>query len=164
MATTLTWLGHAAFRMDTPGGKRIYVDPAISGRKEILASSSGRAIPRIMRSERAIEKLYETRGFPFAEVRGVMGGGEAPRLHLVQDDVGPFSGSLPGRLAAGQTSADNENVCHRYSFDRFVAAFFTAFFFVVFFFAMVLGSGRGSGWPARRSSSARRARKRSPED
>jgi L-ascorbate metabolism protein UlaG (beta-lactamase superfamily) len=24
---TLTWLGHAAFRLDTPGGKRVYVDP-----------------------------------------------------------------------------------------------------------------------------------------
>jgi len=24
---TLTWLGHAAFRIDTDGGKRIYVDP-----------------------------------------------------------------------------------------------------------------------------------------
>ena len=23
----LTWLGHAAFRFDTPGGKRVYVDP-----------------------------------------------------------------------------------------------------------------------------------------
>jgi L-ascorbate metabolism protein UlaG (beta-lactamase superfamily) len=31
MATTLTWLGHAAFRMDTPGGKRIYVDPFLNG-------------------------------------------------------------------------------------------------------------------------------------
>lgn len=31
MATTLTWLGHAAFRMDTPGGKRIYVDPFLTG-------------------------------------------------------------------------------------------------------------------------------------
>ena len=27
MAATLTWLGHAAFRIDSPGGKRIYVDP-----------------------------------------------------------------------------------------------------------------------------------------
>jgi L-ascorbate metabolism protein UlaG (beta-lactamase superfamily) len=26
-AATLTWLGHASFRLDTPGGKRIYVDP-----------------------------------------------------------------------------------------------------------------------------------------
>ncbi len=31
MATTLTWLGHAAFRFDTPGGKRIYVDPFLTG-------------------------------------------------------------------------------------------------------------------------------------
>jgi L-ascorbate metabolism protein UlaG (beta-lactamase superfamily) len=29
--TTLTWLGHAAFRLDTPGGKRIYVDPFLNG-------------------------------------------------------------------------------------------------------------------------------------
>jgi len=27
----LTWLGHASFRLDTPGGKRIYVDPWLSG-------------------------------------------------------------------------------------------------------------------------------------
>ena len=31
MSTTLTWLGHAAFRIDTPGGKRIYVDPFLNG-------------------------------------------------------------------------------------------------------------------------------------
>jgi L-ascorbate metabolism protein UlaG (beta-lactamase superfamily) len=31
MATGLTWLGHAAFRVDTPGGKRIYVDPFLTG-------------------------------------------------------------------------------------------------------------------------------------
>ncbi len=28
---TLTWLGHAAFRIDSPGGKRIYVDPFLNG-------------------------------------------------------------------------------------------------------------------------------------
>jgi L-ascorbate metabolism protein UlaG (beta-lactamase superfamily) len=28
---TLTWLGHSAFRIDTPGGKRVYVDPYLSG-------------------------------------------------------------------------------------------------------------------------------------
>ena len=28
---TLTWLGHSAFRIDTPGGKRIYVDPFLTG-------------------------------------------------------------------------------------------------------------------------------------
>ena len=31
MATELTWLGHASFRIDTPGGKRIYVDPFLHG-------------------------------------------------------------------------------------------------------------------------------------
>ena len=33
MATngTLTWLGHAAFRLDSPGGKAIYVDPFLNG-------------------------------------------------------------------------------------------------------------------------------------
>ena len=29
--TTLTWLGHAAFRIDTSAGKRIYVDPFLHG-------------------------------------------------------------------------------------------------------------------------------------
>ena len=27
---SVTWLGHAAFRLDTPGGKRIYIDPWLS--------------------------------------------------------------------------------------------------------------------------------------
>ena len=29
--TTLTWLGHATFRFDTPGGKRVYIDPFLNG-------------------------------------------------------------------------------------------------------------------------------------
>jgi L-ascorbate metabolism protein UlaG (beta-lactamase superfamily) len=31
MAGTLTWLGHASFRIDSPGGKRVYVDPFLNG-------------------------------------------------------------------------------------------------------------------------------------
>ena len=31
MATELTWLGHSAFRVESPGGKRIYVDPFLTG-------------------------------------------------------------------------------------------------------------------------------------
>jgi L-ascorbate metabolism protein UlaG (beta-lactamase superfamily) len=31
VAGTLTWLGHASFRIDTPGGKRVYVDPFLNG-------------------------------------------------------------------------------------------------------------------------------------
>jgi L-ascorbate metabolism protein UlaG (beta-lactamase superfamily) len=30
VATELTWLGHSAFRVDTTGGKRIYVDPFLT--------------------------------------------------------------------------------------------------------------------------------------
>jgi L-ascorbate metabolism protein UlaG (beta-lactamase superfamily) len=33
MAGSLTWLGHAAFRIDSPGGKRIYIDPFLSNPK-----------------------------------------------------------------------------------------------------------------------------------
>jgi len=29
--TTLTWLGHAAFRLDTADGKRVYIDPFLNG-------------------------------------------------------------------------------------------------------------------------------------
>ncbi len=29
--TTLTWLGHSAFRIDSGGGKRVYVDPFLNG-------------------------------------------------------------------------------------------------------------------------------------
>jgi len=38
VATELTWLGHSAFRVDTPGGKRIYVDPFLTGNPRCPAS------------------------------------------------------------------------------------------------------------------------------
>ena len=41
MATTLTWLGHAAFRIDTPGGKRIYVDPFLNGNPKCPTDGGG---------------------------------------------------------------------------------------------------------------------------
>ena len=36
--TTLTWLGHAAFRLDTPAGHRVYVDPWLTGNPSCPAS------------------------------------------------------------------------------------------------------------------------------
>ena len=36
----LTWLGHAAFRFDTPGGKRVYVDPSSETRSARTPSRS----------------------------------------------------------------------------------------------------------------------------
>src|SRR5581483_677529 len=43
--TTLTWLGHASFRLDTADGKRIYVDPFLNGNPKCPESeqSPGRA-------------------------------------------------------------------------------------------------------------------------
>jgi L-ascorbate metabolism protein UlaG (beta-lactamase superfamily) len=41
---SLTWLGHAAFRLDSPGGKRIYVDPFLDN-------------PKCPASERAPERV-----------------------------------------------------------------------------------------------------------
>src|SRR5947208_10853230 len=32
-AASLTWLGHASFRVDSPGGKRVYVDPWLDNPK-----------------------------------------------------------------------------------------------------------------------------------
>src|SRR5438309_9222523 len=32
-ASPLTWLGHASFRLDSPGGKRVYVDPWLGNPK-----------------------------------------------------------------------------------------------------------------------------------
>jgi L-ascorbate metabolism protein UlaG (beta-lactamase superfamily) len=31
MSVPLTWLGHASFRLDSPGGARVYVDPWLTG-------------------------------------------------------------------------------------------------------------------------------------
>ena len=38
MASELTWLGHSAFRVDSPGGKRIYIDPFLNGNPRCPAS------------------------------------------------------------------------------------------------------------------------------
>jgi hypothetical protein len=40
----------------------------------------------------------------------VVGGGEVLRLHLVEGDSGTLAGSLPGRFAAGQAAADDDDV------------------------------------------------------
>ncbi len=45
VGVALTWLGHASFRFDTPGGKRVYVDPFLTGN------------PRCPESEREPERI-----------------------------------------------------------------------------------------------------------
>ena len=46
---TLTWLGHAAFRLDSPGGKRIYIDPFLNGNP---SCPEGEQTPERVRSVR----------------------------------------------------------------------------------------------------------------
>lgn len=38
MATSLTWLGHSAFRVESPGDKHIYVDPFLTGNPKTPAA------------------------------------------------------------------------------------------------------------------------------
>jgi L-ascorbate metabolism protein UlaG (beta-lactamase superfamily) len=38
VARSITWLGHAAFRFDTPSGERFYVDPFLTGNPSCPAS------------------------------------------------------------------------------------------------------------------------------
>jgi len=40
VATDLTWLGHASFRVDTPGGKRVYIDPFLNGNPSCPAAEA----------------------------------------------------------------------------------------------------------------------------
>jgi L-ascorbate metabolism protein UlaG (beta-lactamase superfamily) len=94
----LTWLGHATFRVDTPGGKRLYVDPWLSNpscpeaeqepeRMDVIAITHGhgdhvgeaaelgkRFSPRLV----AIFELaawLESQGFPNASELGMNKGG-----------------------------------------------------------------------------------------
>jgi L-ascorbate metabolism protein UlaG (beta-lactamase superfamily) len=53
MATTLTWLGHSAFRVDTPSGKRIYVDPFLNGNPRC---------PEVEREPERVDAIFITHG------------------------------------------------------------------------------------------------------
>ena len=78
--TAVTWLGHRAFRIDTPGGKRVYVDPWLSGTRSARRASSragagrpdrahARARRPLRRDLRAGEALRVPRSSRCVEVR-----------------------------------------------------------------------------------------------
>ncbi len=97
---TLTWLGHASFRLDTPGGKRVYIDPWLEGnpkcpdaekqpeRCDIVAITHGhsdhsgsaaelgkRFSPRLVCMVELAYVLEEQHGFPNASRGAVNKGG-----------------------------------------------------------------------------------------
>jgi L-ascorbate metabolism protein UlaG (beta-lactamase superfamily) len=87
MAGSLTWLGHAAFRIDSPGGKRIYVDPFLNGnpkcpdgeqqpeRVDIIAVTHGHSDH--VGDTVALSKKFEPQIVAQVEVKGWLGGHDA---------------------------------------------------------------------------------------
>jgi L-ascorbate metabolism protein UlaG (beta-lactamase superfamily) len=83
MAGSLTWLGHASFRIDSPGGKRIYVDPFLNGnpkcpegeqepeRVDIIAVTHGHSDH--VGDTVALSKKFEPQVVAQVEVKGWLG-------------------------------------------------------------------------------------------
>src|SRR5207249_1718522 len=84
MAVPLTWLGHASFRLDSPGGKRIYVDPFLTGnpkcpdaekepeRVDLIAVTHGHGDH--VGDTVEIWKTFEPRVIALVELRGWLAG------------------------------------------------------------------------------------------
>ena len=104
MAGSLTWLGHAAFRIDSPGGKRIYVDPFLQGnpkcpeseqepeRVDIIAVTHGHSDH--VGDTVALSKKFEPQIVAQVEVKGFLG------------RAGAAVGELPGLNKGGTQEID----------------------------------------------------------
>jgi L-ascorbate metabolism protein UlaG (beta-lactamase superfamily) len=104
MAGSLTWLGHAAFRIDSPGGKRIYVDPFLQGnpkcpegeqqpeRVDIIAVTHGHSDH--VGDTVALSKTFQPQIVAQVEVKGFLG------------RSGAVIGDLPGLNKGGTQEID----------------------------------------------------------
>ena len=97
--TTLTWLGHAAFRIDTPAGKRIYVDPFLHGNPKCPADEQQPERADIVAVTHGhgdhVGSLDELKGTLGAEVQVLMPELDA-RIHAGENVVdGKLKGSWP---------------------------------------------------------------------
>src|SRR5712691_1922709 len=83
MAVPVTWLGHASFRLDSPGGKRIYVDPWLGNPKcppsekeperiDIIAITHGHSDH--VGETLELGKRFSPRVIAMVELRGWLGG------------------------------------------------------------------------------------------
>ncbi len=125
---SVTWLGHAAFRLDSPGGKRIYVDPFLDNpkcpdsekepeRMDVLALTHGHddhvgdAVALAKRFEPEIVALVELKrwlgkqGAPVGEVPGPNKGGTVEAAGVRFTIVNAFhSGSAPDGSYGGDAA------------------------------------------------------------
>ena len=97
MAGTLTWLGHASFRIDSPRGKRIYVDPFLNGnpkcpeselepeRVDLIAITHGHEDH--VGDTVALYEKFKCRVIAQVELRD----------HLAQQGVGDWDGADPSK-------------------------------------------------------------------
>jgi L-ascorbate metabolism protein UlaG (beta-lactamase superfamily) len=104
MAGSLTWLGHASFRIDSPGGKRVYVDPFLQGnpkcpeqeqqpeRVDIIAVTHGHSDH--VGDTVALSKKFEPQIVAQVELKGWLGSKGAP------------VGDLPGINKGGTQEVD----------------------------------------------------------
>jgi L-ascorbate metabolism protein UlaG (beta-lactamase superfamily) len=116
----LTWLGHASFRLDTPGGKRIYVDPWLGNPKcpesekqperiDVIAITHGHSD----HVGEAVEltKQFQPEVVAMVELKGWLGSKGAP----VGELPGPNKG---GTVEAAAVSFTLTNAFHSSSSDE----------------------------------------------
>ena len=88
MARELTWLGHAAFRVDTPGGKRVYLDPFLTGN------------PKCPESELVVDKdeFDMPNGLCFSPDESLLYINDTPRAHIKVWDADADGNISNGRM------------------------------------------------------------------
>ena len=102
---TLTWLGHATFRLDTDGGKRIYIDPFLNGnpktpdsekdpeRVDIIALTHGHG-DHVGDTVALSKKFPDAEIFALVELKGWLG------------KQGANVGDMPGANKGGSVDID----------------------------------------------------------
>ena len=105
--TAVTWLGHAAFRIDTPGGKRVYVDPWLENpncpeserepeRVDLIALTHGHDDHLGQTVELA--QRFDCPVIALVELRGWLAGQGLP-----EDDRGPATRAARSRRRASRS-------------------------------------------------------------
>ena len=99
---SLTWLGHASFRIDSPNGKRIYVDPWLSGRHIARRGEGARA----GRHHRRHPRARRPRGR-----RAQLGKKHKPRLVAIDELAGWLDGQgYPDAASGGMNKGGTVDV------------------------------------------------------